>query len=668
MSQLAKGDGGLKQFWGFPGQLVSYPPGSNAFREFSKAKGAIGGIKYTVESKVSLLDEVAEEETELELALGELGLSRTKRVKSRSKKVTKAQSARSMTGVDEGTRQKSGDEVRAKTPGSGSSAQPNLTTSKITHKFPKREIKKALSASGTTVSSEVTQGKRRRVESLGGSVEKVTEGRSISVDDLKEVEERARLSILKGKEDTSQMVARLVKGIWLGIEEQESELKKVKSELEKNLVRAKTNALKEVKQLMAAYAMAIIQLQEEVDAVKAETCAEEEEEEAEVLGVVDGLDGVSFHTVLDNQGDDVELPKDGSKKVVREMSVRINDLKSGLTREKETSKDLLSTQVELQVELDASRVREDHAFMCNREFAEQFDKMNEANENREDQYVKAHFRLEKLNQVDADLTRQVEEKDYVIKKGSEDLSEAIEFAKNLQRQVDALAIKERMRQKFIGKDDELRVARENLSVCDDLNERVARLITERDQAIARAKKVEAREHSGGSRNVGHVQKGNANLREYQHNLDATLIREKFLEGEIKAKEFLLKGKEELLKHFPVREELNAELGVLHARVAELLAMNLVKSAKYIDKLKEDVIYHDRVDADIIAWKDTCASSKVRHERLKARFVKVVVSDVARPYLLKVIVANFVEKLKGLSQNEISCSKLCQIRDAPVELR
>ncbi|KAF6165576.1 hypothetical protein GIB67_022747 [Kingdonia uniflora] len=69
------------------------------------------------------------------------------------------------------------------------------------------------------------------------------------MDDLKEVEERARLAILQGKEDTSQMVSRLVKGIWLGIEEQESELKKAKSEQEKNLARAKTDALKEVKQL-----------------------------------------------------------------------------------------------------------------------------------------------------------------------------------------------------------------------------------------------------------------------------------------------------------------------------------------------------------------------------------------------------------------------------------
>ncbi|KAF6145308.1 hypothetical protein GIB67_017019 [Kingdonia uniflora] len=171
---------------------------------------------------------------------------------------------------------------------------------------------------------------------------KVVEGQSASMDDLKEVEERARLAILQGKEDMSQMVVRLVKGIWLGIEEQESKLKKAKSELEINLARAKTEALKEVRQLKAAHAIIISQLQaeakanldetveehdrlghqlmlkgysqEEVDAIKADTYVEEDEEEAEVLGVIDGLDGISPQTVLDNQGDDAELLEGGSEK------------------------------------------------------------------------------------------------------------------------------------------------------------------------------------------------------------------------------------------------------------------------------------------------------------------------------------------------------------------
>ncbi|KAF6166751.1 hypothetical protein GIB67_005627 [Kingdonia uniflora] len=492
-------------------------------------------MKSTVERKKSLLDEVAEEETELELVLGELGLSRNKRVESRSKKVAKAQSTRSMTGVDEGTRQISGEEVRAKTPESGSSAQPNLTT------------------------------------------KKVTEGRSASVDDLKEVEERARLAILQGKEDTSQMIARLVKGIWLGIEKQEFRLKKAKRELEKNLALAKIDALKEVKQLKAAHAVAIGQLQveakanldetteecdrldrhlmlkgysqEEVDVIKADTYTEEEEE---VLGFVNGLDGVSTQMVLDNQGDDAELPEGGSEKV----------------------------------ELDASRVREDHALMCNREFVEQLDRMKEANENREDQYLKAHFRLEKLNQVVSDLTRQVEEKDSRIKKGLEDLSE-----------------------EFIGKDDELRVARENLSAsevvvehlqialpaknmefremqyrCNDLNERVVQLKAERDQAIARAKKSKAIEHSGRSRAV---------------------------------------------------------------TKAPLVQGDVVSLPGRIRELESVVAQIHGVDADRNAWKNTYVRVKVHHERLKARFAKVVAPDISRSTLLTVIVTYFVEEVKRL---------------------
>ncbi|KAF6176976.1 hypothetical protein GIB67_027776, partial [Kingdonia uniflora] len=484
----------------------------------------IAGVKSTVEKKESLLDKVVEEETELELVLEGLGLSRKKRVDSKSDKVRKAQSTRSMAGVDEGKKQISGEEVRTKTPGSGSSAQPNLTTSKIVKKYPKKWMLKSLPASSTTESGEVAKEKRRKVESSG---EKVTEVRPAAVDDLRKVEERARLAALHGEEDTSKMVARLVKGIWLGIEEEKSKLKKAKNELEKELARAKTEAMKEVRQLKASHAMAIV----EVDAIKADIYVEEgDDEEAEVVGVMDGLDGVSHQTVLDNQGDDDELPEGGSEKVVREMSLRINDLEYGLSREIKTFKALLSAQVELQVK----------------------------------------------------------EKDYEIKKGLEELSEATERTKKLQRQ------------------------------------------PKRTKPLLVPRKAEARERSGGSRTKvkaplvrgdvvslsgrirelesdisriqRHVQKGNANLRDFQHKLDVALIREKVLEGEIKVKESLVK-KEELLKDLPAREELNTKIRRLRARVVYLEALNLAESAKYIAKLEEDAIYHDKVDAEIIKWKN-----------------------------------------------------------------
>ncbi|KAF6145704.1 hypothetical protein GIB67_010665 [Kingdonia uniflora] len=309
-------------------------------------RSAKQSVKSTVERKESLLDDVVEEETELELVLGELGLSRKKRVESRSKKFN------SIEPYDEQDSPQVSEEID----------------------------KKTLPTSGTTISGEVAQGKRMRVEPLGGSGEKAAEWQSALVDDLKEVEERARLAILQGKEDTSQMIARLVKGIWLSVEEQESGLKKAKSELEKNLARAKTNALKKLGRhlMLKGYS------QEEVDVIKADTYTEEEEEEAEVLGAVDGLDGVSPQMVLDNQGDDAELPECGSEKVVKEMSLRINDLESGISKERETSTDLLSAQAELQAKLDGSCACEDHALMCNQEFAEQFNRMKEAKENLED--------------------------------------------------------------------------------------------------------------------------------------------------------------------------------------------------------------------------------------------------------------------------------------------
>ncbi|KAF6134596.1 hypothetical protein GIB67_025711 [Kingdonia uniflora] len=448
------------------------------------------GVKYKVERKESLLDEVAEEETELELVLEGLSLSRKKRVDSRSNKVRKAQSSRSMAGVDEGKRQVSGEEARAnfsKTPRTGRSVQPNpAKPCKIALKYPKKRMLKALPTSGTTRSGKVAKDKRRRVKPSGESGEMVVERQSTAVDDLKEVEERAKLAVLHGEENTSKMVARLVKGIWLGIEEEKSELKKANVELEKELARSRTDALKEARQLKASHTVAIGQLQvetkanldeiveerdrlghhlmlkgyseEEVDAIKADTYVEkEDEEEAEAVGIVDGLDGVSRQTVLKNQGDDVELPEGGSEKVKEKDS----EIKKGLKELSEVT-----------------------------ECAEKLQSLVDALAMKGKQADTAQYRIQALEQSEE------------------------QFRSDLQRCRNEL---ERMRQKFIEKDDELRVAQENLSAseaaaeylqialpakdmefwemqrrCNNLNERVVRLKAELAQAIARAKKVEAR--------------------------------------------------------------------------------------------------------------------------------------------------------------------------------
>ncbi|KAF6150833.1 hypothetical protein GIB67_020916 [Kingdonia uniflora] len=246
-----EGEVGLEQFCGFPGQLVSYPPGSDAFRVFCEAKAAVGGkwgkclefvgVKSTVERKESLLDEVTKEKTEFNLVLKGLGLSRKK-----------------------------------------SLAQPNPgKQSKIAQKYPKKEMLKVMSASGTTGSSEVANDKWRKVEPSGESREKVAEGQSSLVDDLKEVEERARLAVLQGEEDTSKMV-------------------KTKANLDEMV---------EEQDRLGHHLMLKGYSEEEVDVIKADTYVEEEDkEETEALGIMEGLDGISCQTVLDNQGDDVELP------------------------------------------------------------------------------------------------------------------------------------------------------------------------------------------------------------------------------------------------------------------------------------------------------------------------------------------------------------------------
>ncbi|KAF6171288.1 hypothetical protein GIB67_036956 [Kingdonia uniflora] len=573
------GEGGLEQFPGFPDQLVSYPPGSDAFREFCKAKGAIGGkwgkcvefagrqfrgwtvakgeeyfyllADFEAEKRARGIDEsilleyfdgdvwsdlsegfmcyLSQLEYELSLPLTNLakgvmntiGACPVQMNGNMWEFITACDHLNDRWEREKNLRRITPEDVlqfyRVKNfkaiGGSyfcasvtrrrffvlnlaGRTWNDNIIWVKGVNSTVER--KKSLLdevTEGETelelVFGELGLSRKKRVER-----EKVIEGQSVSVDNLKEVEERARLAILQGKEDTSQMVARPVKGIWLGIEEQESELKKAKSELEKNLTRAKTDALKEVKQL--------------------------------------------------------------------------------------------------KVELDASRVCEDHTLMCNREFAQRFDRMTEANGNREGQYVKAYFRLEKLNQVVSDLTLLVEEKDYGIRR----------FIRR-----NRACRGSSMSGRHVGCEEEL--------------------------------------ESDVSRIQGHVQKGNVILRECHYKLDTALIKEKVLEDKIRTKVLLVKRNDELLKDLPAREELNAELGMLHARVVELQAINMAELAQFISKLKEDAIYHDRVDVDLNAWKDTCASLKVRHERLKARFAKAVAPDVSRSTLLSVIVAYFVEEVKRL---------------------
>ncbi|KAF6162377.1 hypothetical protein GIB67_012525 [Kingdonia uniflora] len=117
---------------------------------------------YGVARKDSLLDIVAQEEMELEAVLEEFGICRKKRVNSRAEKVQKSQSTRLITSTD-------GRSVKAV--------------------------------------------KKRRVEPSDMSGLKVVEDRPIMEDNLKEVEVKSQ-------------VARLMKGMRLGVKEERAELKK----------------------------------------------------------------------------------------------------------------------------------------------------------------------------------------------------------------------------------------------------------------------------------------------------------------------------------------------------------------------------------------------------------------------------------------------------------
>ncbi|KAF6155720.1 hypothetical protein GIB67_007157 [Kingdonia uniflora] len=318
----SEGEGGFEQFPGFSLQLVSYPLGSDAFREFCKAKGALGGkwgkcVEFAGRQFRGCT--VAEGE-EYFYPLADLEVEKRDR------------------GIDES----------------------------ISLEYFDGDVRSDLSEGFLCYLSQLEYGLCLPLTNLANGVMNAIGACPIQMNgNMWEV-----ITIcdhLNDRWERENKVARLVKGIWLGIEEQEFELKKAKNELEKNLARAKTDALKEIKQLKATHAVAIGQLQVETNANLNEAAKKRD------------------RLVLDNQWDDAEIPVDGSEKAIKKMSLRINDLESGLAREIVTSKALLSVQAELQVELDASRARKDHALMCNREFVEQFDRVNEANENWEDQ-------------------------------------------------------------------------------------------------------------------------------------------------------------------------------------------------------------------------------------------------------------------------------------------
>ncbi|KAF6146285.1 hypothetical protein GIB67_008169 [Kingdonia uniflora] len=214
-------DVGVEQFPSFPGKLVTYPPCLDTFKKFCKAKAVVGGT-WGPKSQVERKDSLLDKVVEEEVLM----MVRRKEL-----------------------------------------------------------VGKDVEASVGLWYHWKWCGQRKRIEPLGTSVDKVVKEQPVVEDDLKEVEEWTRLAALHGEEDMSKMVARLVRGLCLGVEEEKFGLKKGKIKLENIVARLKADALKD----------------DEVDAIKADIFVEEfDDEEAEgvVVGVVDGLDGVSPQMVF----------------------------------------------------------------------------------------------------------------------------------------------------------------------------------------------------------------------------------------------------------------------------------------------------------------------------------------------------------------------------------
>ncbi|KAF6169379.1 hypothetical protein GIB67_016549 [Kingdonia uniflora] len=280
------------QFPDFHVKLISYPLNFDVFREFCKAKASVGGRwgnfvelagpQSKVMKKEFLLDTVIQEGTKLEAVLNKLGINIKKRANNRSEKVQKSQTMW-------------------------------LITDRA---FPKKKMLKRGSTSGTTGSE----------------------------DKLKVVEDSAKLAVHNGEEEMSKMAACLMKGIYLGMEEEKAELEKGKAELEKKVTCLKTEIAREEKWLDSLKASQEVEISEmtakteknlgevviqhdrlgchllkirysktEVNDIMAETYVEGEEDV--VVEVVDLLDGVAPQMVRDNQGDDNERPEEGNGKI-----------------------------------------------------------------------------------------------------------------------------------------------------------------------------------------------------------------------------------------------------------------------------------------------------------------------------------------------------------------
>ncbi|KAF6174368.1 hypothetical protein GIB67_027839 [Kingdonia uniflora] len=159
--------------------------------------------------------------------------------------------------------------------------------------------------------------------------------------------------------ELGKMAARLLKGICLRIEEEKIELENGKVELEKRVARLKSNLVLEGKQL-------------------------------DIMKVVQEVLISELTEVVQKNLDDAEL---------KDMCLRIEELETELTKEKNASAFLLTLQAELKVKLESARLSEQEMPQYNQEYAADFDRMKEATEDKEDQHVKVHFKMSRQKEL-----------------------------------------------------------------------------------------------------------------------------------------------------------------------------------------------------------------------------------------------------------------------------
>ncbi|KAF6144250.1 hypothetical protein GIB67_024477 [Kingdonia uniflora] len=381
---------------------------------------------------------------------------------------------------------------------------------------------------------------------------------------------------------------RLMKGICLGVKEERAELKRKKVKLERNLARLKSDLSKERKRLEALKASQVVEInklqaevkvdlvemvaecdrlghhlmskgysENEVDTIKADTYVkEDEEEETEdvAVGIVNGLDGVSPQMVY--------LPRC-----------------------------IMFSQAELQVELESARLREDEARECNQEFAKEFDRMREANKDREDLYMKVYIKKigGKFKLADGRFESDLAWKTHEQKPIQFDLA-------NSKSELG------RLKKKLVDKDNELKGARDDLSASEVAAEQLTTTFTAKD-------------------------------------LEFRMLQRKT--------EIVIKGKEELLKKIPDLEELNKEIEILRAQVVDLEANNRAESAKADKFFLENISFTDLIKRELASQKSRYKRLEDRLRRSRMIFSHSVITQALYLELLGALIAYFVEDVKRL---------------------